>query len=105
MKITVSLLPTSAVKITIQHNHVTKTQMEYAYIYWADTEEYFGDLSCFSLTRMICSYKSSVILMLFHTTHSSNNENYTMQIKERNTSFSFSANIMTSLHSFYFFVL
>jgi hypothetical protein len=38
MQITVSVLPTSAVKITTQHNHVTKTQMECAYIYWANTE-------------------------------------------------------------------
>jgi hypothetical protein len=43
MQITVSILPASAVKITTQHNHVTKTQVDYACIYIGKIlKEYFG---------------------------------------------------------------
>jgi hypothetical protein len=75
MQITVSVLPTSAVKITTQHNHLTKAQMEYLTYVRQILKKYFSAEQvnkwtkfvysrtailtvrwCFSLGWLICLY-------------------------------------------------
>lgn len=54
MQITVSILPASAVKITTQHNHVTKTQVDYACIYIGKIlKEYFGTAQVNKWTKAV----------------------------------------------------